>query len=123
MYFTECSSVAANYNTETQIEMRDGTVEHFPGLLGAGDEDFGGTDEDLVILLSFLLCSCSLEGSECGGSMVTMRASLALRLGSLLGSALLGGGTTTWLLTWKLEQACWSWRGILGGHYWIRLTA
>ena len=23
-------SVAANYNTETQIEMRDGTVEHFP---------------------------------------------------------------------------------------------
>ena len=31
---TECSTVSANCYTETQIEMRDGTVEHFPGLLG-----------------------------------------------------------------------------------------
>ena len=29
--FFECSTVAANYNTEMQIEMIDGTVEHFPG--------------------------------------------------------------------------------------------
>ena len=28
---TECSTVSANCYTETQIEMRDGTVEHFPG--------------------------------------------------------------------------------------------
>ena len=27
-----CLTVAANCNTETQIEMRDRTVEHFPGL-------------------------------------------------------------------------------------------
>ena len=31
VHFSECSTVAANCNTETQIEMRDRTVEHFPG--------------------------------------------------------------------------------------------
>ena len=30
LHFSEFSTVAANCNTETQIEMRDGTVEHFP---------------------------------------------------------------------------------------------
>ena len=30
-YFSECSTVAANCNTEIEIEMRDRTVEHFPG--------------------------------------------------------------------------------------------
>ena len=30
-YFSERSTVAANCNTEMQIEMRDGTVAHFPG--------------------------------------------------------------------------------------------
>ena len=32
-HFSECSTVAANCSTETQIEMRDGTVENFPELL------------------------------------------------------------------------------------------
>ena len=38
VHFSECSTVAANCNTETQIEMRDGTVEHFPedARLGRG---------------------------------------------------------------------------------------
>ena len=31
VHFSECSTVAANCKAETQIEMRDGTVEHFPG--------------------------------------------------------------------------------------------
>ena len=31
VHFSECSTVAENCNCETQIEMRDGTVEHFPG--------------------------------------------------------------------------------------------
>ena len=31
VHFSECSRVAANYNTETQIEMRGRTIEHFPG--------------------------------------------------------------------------------------------
>ena len=30
VHFSECSTIAANCNTETQIEMRDGTVEQFP---------------------------------------------------------------------------------------------
>ena len=30
----KCQTIEANCNTETQIEMRDGTVEHFPGLRG-----------------------------------------------------------------------------------------
>ena len=30
VHFSECSTVAANCKTETQIEMRDGTVERFP---------------------------------------------------------------------------------------------
>ena len=30
VHFSECSSVAANCNAETQIEMRDGPVLHFP---------------------------------------------------------------------------------------------
>ena len=33
VHFSECSTVTANCNTEEQIEMRDGTVEHFPALL------------------------------------------------------------------------------------------
>ena len=32
VHFSEFSTVAANHNTETQIEMRDGTVERFPEL-------------------------------------------------------------------------------------------
>ena len=31
LHFSECSTVVANCNAETQIKMRDGTVEHFPG--------------------------------------------------------------------------------------------
>ena len=31
IHFSECSTVAENCNTETQIEMRDGTAERFPG--------------------------------------------------------------------------------------------
>ena len=39
VHFCECSTVATNYNTETQIEMRDRTVEHFPvGEEGEGPE-------------------------------------------------------------------------------------
>ena len=30
VYFSERSTVAANWNTETQIEMTEGTDEHFP---------------------------------------------------------------------------------------------
>ena len=30
VHFSECSTVAANCNTETQIEMRDETVKHIP---------------------------------------------------------------------------------------------
>ena len=33
VHFSECSTVAANCSTETQMEMRDGTVENFPELL------------------------------------------------------------------------------------------
>ena len=32
VHFSECSTVGASCNTETQIEMRDGTVEHLPEL-------------------------------------------------------------------------------------------
>ena len=42
VHFSECSTVVENCNTETQIEKRDGTVEHFPG---PGVQD--GTGEDL----------------------------------------------------------------------------
>ena len=31
VHFFECSTAVANYNIETQIEMRDMTVEHLPG--------------------------------------------------------------------------------------------
>ena len=31
-HFSEYPTVAANCNTENQIEMRDGTVEHLPGV-------------------------------------------------------------------------------------------
>ena len=31
LHFYECPTVGANCNTETQIGMGDGTVEHFPG--------------------------------------------------------------------------------------------
>ena len=30
VHFSYCSTVEANCNTETQIKMRDVTVEHFP---------------------------------------------------------------------------------------------
>ena len=30
VHFSQCSTVAVNCSTETQIEMRDGTVENFP---------------------------------------------------------------------------------------------
>ena len=30
VHFSECSTIAANCNNETQIGMRDWTVEHFP---------------------------------------------------------------------------------------------
>ena len=43
VHFSECSTVATNCNAETQIEMRDGTVEHFPeGLVGAVDRHARG---------------------------------------------------------------------------------
>ena len=32
VHFSECSTVSTNCNTETQIETRDRTVEHFPEL-------------------------------------------------------------------------------------------
>ena len=35
VHFPKCSTVAANCSTETQVEMRDGTVEHFPGEVAA----------------------------------------------------------------------------------------
>ena len=38
VHFSECSTVAASFNTEMQIEMRDGTAEHFPELLVVGPE-------------------------------------------------------------------------------------
>ena len=31
-HFSDCSTVAANCNNETQKQMRDGTVDHFPGV-------------------------------------------------------------------------------------------
>ena len=34
VHFSECSTVAANCNTQIQIEMRDGTAEHFPDVPG-----------------------------------------------------------------------------------------
>ena len=34
VHLSECSTVAGNCNTETQIEMSDGTDEHFPGERG-----------------------------------------------------------------------------------------
>ena len=40
LHFSECSTVAANCNTETEIEMRDGTVEHFPECV-LGRRDLG----------------------------------------------------------------------------------
>ena len=45
MHFSECSTVAANCSSETQIETRDGTVEHFPGQRGGGGPPppLGGT--------------------------------------------------------------------------------
>ena len=33
VHFSECSTVAANCNAKTRIEMRDGTVGHFPDVL------------------------------------------------------------------------------------------
>ena len=35
VHFSECPTVAANCSTEMPIEMRDGTVEHFPVAGGA----------------------------------------------------------------------------------------
>ena len=32
VHFSKCSTTAANCSPETQIEMKDGTVEHFPGV-------------------------------------------------------------------------------------------
>ena len=32
LYFSECSTAVSNCNTETQIEMRSRTVEHFPEM-------------------------------------------------------------------------------------------
>ena len=47
VHFSERSTVAANCNTETQIEMRDGTVGHFPVV------DVRGVDggQDAVVLV------------------------------------------------------------------------
>ena len=40
VHFSECSTAAANCNNETQIEMRGGTVEHFPArATGAAQTD------------------------------------------------------------------------------------
>ena len=33
LHFSECSTIAENWNTATQIEMGEGTVEHFPGFM------------------------------------------------------------------------------------------
>ena len=43
VHFSQCSTVAGNWDTETQIEMRDGTVEHFPVVRreGEGERDDG----------------------------------------------------------------------------------
>ena len=40
VHFSECSTVAANCDTETQIGMRYRSVEHFPVMVGrTGDGD------------------------------------------------------------------------------------
>ena len=43
-HFSECSTVAANCNTATQIEMRDRTAELFPGEALVLHEDEDGRD-------------------------------------------------------------------------------
>ena len=39
VHYSECSTAAANCNTEMQPDMSDGTVEHFPGVQNECDGD------------------------------------------------------------------------------------
>ena len=94
-----------------------------PGLLGAGEEDLGGTEDDFGWAAAILLLL--IDGSDTGGALVTIRSVFGSRRGSrLLGSALLGG-TATSLLTWNLEQAFWrgaSATGTLLTYDWVKET-
>ena len=48
VHFYECYTVAANCSTVTQIEMRDRTVEHFPGAVGIGGDEGHSGEGDVV---------------------------------------------------------------------------
>ena len=52
VHFSECSTAAANCNTRTQIEMRDGTVEHFPDVVHAVAQLVAGRADDCVDALA-----------------------------------------------------------------------